>query len=69
MDAELKKVVSELQLKLGRNVLRFQQIEGALKTLMPYVHPDGSAKGLGGAIAVLTQLQDKPLGTLSRNRF
>lgn len=64
MDAELKKVVSELQLKLGRNVLRFQQIEAALKTLTPYVHPDGSAQGWGGAIAMLTHLQDKPLGTL-----
>jgi hypothetical protein len=38
-------VIEELHRRVGRNVLRFQAIELSLKLMLPYIHPDGAAKG------------------------
>jgi hypothetical protein len=38
-------VIEELHRRVGRNVLRFQAIELSLKLMLPYIHPDGGAKG------------------------
>lgn len=35
----------ELHRRLGRNLVRFQEIELSLKLMLPYIHPDGGAKG------------------------
>lgn len=34
--------INELHRRIGRNVLRFQKIELALKLMLPYVHPEAS---------------------------
>ena len=36
---ELANRISEMHRRIGRNLLRFQQIEHDLKFLMPYIHP------------------------------
>lgn len=38
-------LIDEVHRRLGRNLLRFQEIELPLKLMLPYVHPDGGAKG------------------------
>jgi hypothetical protein len=38
-------LIEEVHRRIGRNLLRFLEIETALKLLLPYLHPDGSAKG------------------------
>jgi hypothetical protein len=38
-------LISGLHCRLGRNLLRFQEIELSLKLMLPYIHPDGGAKG------------------------
>jgi hypothetical protein len=38
-------LIDGLHRRLGRNLLRFQEIELSLKLMLPYVHPDGGAKG------------------------
>lgn len=40
-------MVDELHRRIGRNLLRFQAIELSLKLMLPYMHPDGGAKGAG----------------------
>jgi hypothetical protein len=42
MAATSADIVGESHRKLGRNLLRFQEIEFSLKCIMPYVHPDGA---------------------------
>ena len=37
-------LMGELQNKMGRNLMLFQNIEHALKMVLPYIHPDGSHK-------------------------
>ncbi|WP_434660773.1 hypothetical protein P5W99_11095 [Paraburkholderia sp. A3BS-1L] len=36
-------LVNSVLLRLGRNILLFQQIEAGLKVVLPYMHPKGSA--------------------------
>lgn len=57
-------LVSELQRKLGRNLLRFQVIEFQLKIMMPYIHPDARANGIGSFKAMREELRGKPLGVV-----
>lgn len=38
-------LVNELHRRIGRNLLRFQEIELSLKLMLPYIHPNGGAKG------------------------
>jgi hypothetical protein len=37
--------MDELHRRIGRNLLRFQEIELSIKLMLPYIHADGSAKG------------------------
>jgi hypothetical protein len=41
----MSELTNELHRRLGRNLLRFQEIELSLKAMLPYIHPDGGAKG------------------------
>ena len=56
--------VSELQRKLGRNLLCFQEIETGLKLVMPYIHPDAHEGGLASFKAVRAEVSDKTLGVV-----
>lgn len=38
-------LLNSVLLRLGRNILLFQRIESALKFILPYMHPKGSADG------------------------
>ena len=38
--------IDEVHRRIGRNLLRFQEIEVGLKLILPYVHPDAGAKGI-----------------------
>lgn len=58
-------MVDELYRRIGRNLLRFQAIEQSLRFMLPYIHPDGGAKGADA----MREYQDryvsaKPLGIL-----
>lgn len=56
---------NELFRRIGRNLLRFQAIELALKMMLPYMHPEGSAKGADAARAYYAKYIDgKSLGML-----
>jgi hypothetical protein len=55
-------LVQELQARLGRNLLRFQLIEHALKGLLPFMHVDGQAKGDAEYLELKAMLRDKPMG-------
>jgi hypothetical protein len=46
MDNPHKTTIYEVHRRIGRNLLRFQEIEVGLKLILPYTHPDGGAKGL-----------------------
>jgi hypothetical protein len=37
--------IDEVHRRIGRNLLRFLEIETGLKLVLPYLHPDGGAKG------------------------
>jgi hypothetical protein len=64
LESDAVKLMTELQRKLGRNVLQFQAIEFELKVVMPYIHPAAHAEGLPGFKAMLDDLSDKPLGVI-----
>lgn len=57
-------LVAELQRKLGRNMLRFQEIEFQLKFMMPYIHPGARANGIDSFKAMREDLGDRPLGAV-----
>ena len=38
--------IDELHRRIGRNLLRCQEIEVGLKLILPYIHPNGGAKSL-----------------------
>ncbi|MEJ0040238.1 MAG: hypothetical protein WDO68_30120 [Gammaproteobacteria bacterium] len=37
--------IDEVHRRIGRNLLRFLESETGLKLVLPYLHPDGGAKG------------------------
>jgi hypothetical protein len=39
------KLVDEVHRRIGRNLLRYQEIEVSLKLILPYAHPDAGAQG------------------------
>ena len=57
-------LVAELQRRLGRNLLRFQEIELQLKFMMPYIHPDARANGIDSFKAMREDLGGRPLGAV-----
>jgi hypothetical protein len=57
--------IDELHRRIGRNLLRFQGIELSLRMMLPYLHPDGGAKGAEAARAYQDKYIDgKSLGLL-----
>jgi hypothetical protein len=61
---ESSRLIDELHRKIGRNLLRFQQIEVGLKLILPYIHPDGSAHGIEGLLKFQELVATKTLGML-----
>src|SRR4249919_418856 len=53
-------------MRMGRNLLLFNQIEGSLKHVLPYVHPDGAALGSTAHAKFRRNLQQQPLGPTVR---
>src|SRR6185436_13043026 len=45
MTANRKQTIDEIHRRIGRNLLRYQGIEECLRLLLPYIHPNASAKG------------------------
>jgi hypothetical protein len=45
MTANKKETIDEIHRRIGRNLVRYQGIEECLRFILPYVHPDASAKG------------------------
>ncbi|HEU5136467.1 MAG TPA: OST-HTH/LOTUS domain-containing protein [Steroidobacteraceae bacterium] len=43
---ERTRAIGEIHQRIGRNLLRFQEMEVALKVILPYVHPDAAIKGV-----------------------
>lgn len=57
--------VDELHRRVGRNLLRFQEIEQSLRGMLPYIHPDGSKHGVDAMQAYQrAKLDGTPLGIL-----
>lgn len=57
--------MDELHRRIGRNLLRFQEIELSIKLMLPYIHPDGSARGAEAMRAYQTKIVDgRSLGLL-----
>jgi len=54
--------LDDLHRRIGRNLLRFQQIEFALKFALPYMHPDGGKAGFEALKKYRERIGSKPLG-------
>jgi hypothetical protein len=63
-DADHTHRIGEMHRRIGRNLLRFQQIEHDLKFLMPYIHPRAHADGLEGFTKLKGEITNKTLGDL-----
>jgi hypothetical protein len=66
MSAASNPAMDDLHRRIGRNLLRYQQIECALKFVLPYIHPQGGASGLEALKHYRTRIQSKPLGEAVR---
>jgi hypothetical protein len=63
--ADKESMIDDLHRRIGRNLLRFQAIEQGLRLTLPYVHPDGGAKGADAMREYREQfVSAKPLGLL-----
>ncbi len=56
--------IDEIHRRVGRNVLLFQRVEQGLRSMLPYLHPDGSKKGLDAMRKYRDKTSDKSLGVL-----
>lgn len=63
-DVDLADRIDEMHRRIGRNLLRFQQIEHDLKFLMPYIHPRAHVDGLDGFSKLKSEITNKTLGDL-----
>jgi len=54
--------VDDLHRRIGRNLVRFQQIEQSLKFCLPYMHPNGSALGAEAFRVYRNAVASKTLG-------
>lgn len=62
---EQSKAIDEVHRRIGRNLLRFQGIEIGLKLILPYIHPEGGAKGAEALRAYRKEhVESKTLGPL-----
>ena len=68
MESEYRELVNEVLKKIGRNILIFQQIEKGLKILLPFIHPDASAKGSDSFRRYTEEVKLQTLGHLI-NKF
>jgi hypothetical protein len=59
-------LAQELQEKMGRNLLRFHLIEHTLKGLLPFMHPDGQAKGDDAYLELQKVLRNQTLGEVKK---
>lgn len=57
-------LVNSVLIRLGRNILLFQQIESGLKFMLPYMHPKGSATGDDAFVRFREKTQGQTLGKL-----
>lgn len=60
-------LLNSVLLRLGRNILLFQRIESALKFMLPFMHPKGSADGDDAFVRFRDETKSKTLGKLVRN--
>lgn len=56
----------EMLSKIGRNVIVFNQLEGCLKNVLPYIHPNGSAAGHDAFTTLNSELRRNPLGIVAK---
>jgi hypothetical protein len=63
-DADLATRIAGMHRRIGRNLLRFQEIEHGLKFMMPYVHPEAHGGGLEAFMRVRTETASGTLGIL-----
>lgn len=60
-------LLNSVLLRLGRNILLFQQIESGLKFMLPYMHPKGSASGDDAFARFRDKTKSQTLGKLVEN--
>jgi len=54
--------LDEIHRRIGRNLMRFQEIEFALKFALPYMHPNGGSRGLDALKRFRETIHKKTLG-------
>ncbi|QQX85232.1 hypothetical protein JJQ59_04595 [Cupriavidus necator] len=64
MADEHASLVQSVLLRLGRNILMFQQIESGLKLMLPYMHPKGSNSGDDAFASFRDKAKQQTLGKL-----
>ncbi|AQV92299.1 hypothetical protein BJN34_00130 [Cupriavidus necator] len=60
-------LLNSVLLRLGRNILLFQQIESGLKFMLPFMHPKGSANGDDAFAKFREEAKGQTLGKLVKN--
>lgn len=60
-------LLNSVLVRLGRNILLFQQIESGLKFMLPYMHPKGSASGDDAFAKFRDKTKGQTLGQLVEN--
>lgn len=63
-DSAIQVLKEEIMRKIGRNVLRYQQLENTLKGLLPILHPEAGAKGLDAYNKYKLKISERTLGQL-----
>ena len=61
---DLASRIGGIHRRIGRNLLRFQEIEHGLKFMMPYVHPEAHSGGLEAFKRMRTETVNGTLGIL-----
>ncbi|MBU1691653.1 MAG: hypothetical protein KKD65_13100 [Gammaproteobacteria bacterium] len=59
-----QKLLQDTYSKIGRNLMLYQQIEIGLKSLLPFIHPDGGAKGIEDFRKFKLDISEKTLGQI-----
>lgn len=66
-DPGLEQHIAEVHRRVGRNVIRVQRLEGALKALVPYLDIQGAAHCLDGLDERAARTANQTLGQLIRS--
>lgn len=64
-EADRAKRIAGMHRRIGRNLLRFQEIEHGLKLMMPYIHPEAHKDGLDGFKRLRAEAASGTLGGLA----